>query len=237
MSIPRPPRQTTATLSALLAAGMCLSLTACSGGDGDETPAADTSSALVEPAAGTDANGVPLTDATGAPVTAADVQADESGLIGTECKGLADLADPERPALDLLRASKRLSPFADWLTGRTVKGVDKTARITALAAKDDLTLVVPAAEAIEAVPAEAIENFADNTELFSDILGYHLVTGRVLPAGLADGPMGTVNGAELVSVQSENGPGLDTATILCGGIEAKGSVIYVVDSVMLPPAR
>lgn len=69
------------------------------------------------------------------------------------------------------------------------------------------------------------------------VLTYHVIAGQIAPADI-DGTHKTVNGADVeVSGSGDNiVVGGDQASVICGGVKTKNATVYLIDSVLMPPA-
>lgn len=130
---------------------------------------------------------------------------------------------------------------ANPLLEQLVGAVDAAGLVDDLNAAPELTVFAPYNEAFEAVPAETMDSLmADPTGALADVLTYHVVGERLEPNEVA-GEHETLNGATLV-VEGDAEQGVTAgetgteATVLCGGIQTANATVYVIDSVMLPPA-
>ena len=104
------------------------------------------------------------------------------------------------------------------------------------AGEEGFTVFAPTNDAFAALPAGSVPVLVETQPKLVELLGYHVVSGRVTAADLADGQvLVTSTGAELpVSIDGD--------TISVGGalvtepdIEAANGVIHIVDGVLLPP--
>lgn len=71
----------------------------------------------------------------------------------------------------------------------------------------------------------------------SGILTYHVIPGQMAPADI-DGTFKTVNGADLTVKGSGNEitVGDKSAKVICGGVKTANATVYLIDSVLMPPA-
>jgi uncharacterized surface protein with fasciclin (FAS1) repeats len=66
----------------------------------------------------------------------------------------------------------------------------------------------------------------------TDVLTYHVVLGNVNAADLVNGPVATVNGANVI-VDLTNGVKINDATVTTQDVEADNGVVHVIDKVLL----
>lgn len=71
----------------------------------------------------------------------------------------------------------------------------------------------------------------------SSILTYHVIPGQIAPADI-DGTFKTVNGADLTVKGSGDDitVGDGNAKVICGGVKTANATVYLIDSVLMPPA-
>jgi len=101
------------------------------------------------------------------------------------------------------------------------------------------TVFAPTDDAFAALPEGTVENLLlpENKQALTDILLYHVVSGKVLAAdvvGLTSAP--AVLGDEItITVKDGNVYLNDTIQVIITDIEASNGVIHVIDGVLLPP--
>jgi transforming growth factor-beta-induced protein len=71
-----------------------------------------------------------------------------------------------------------------------------------------------------------------NLPNLSDVLTYHAVFGNVNAADLVNGPVATVNGANII-VNLASGVKINDATVTTADVEADNGVVHVIDKVLL----
>ncbi|WP_294672690.1 fasciclin domain-containing protein [uncultured Fluviicola sp.] len=71
-----------------------------------------------------------------------------------------------------------------------------------------------------------------NLPNLADILTYHVVSGNVNAADLMNGPVATLNGANII-VNLSNGVKINDATVTMADVEADNGVVHVLDKVIL----
>jgi len=99
------------------------------------------------------------------------------------------------------------------------------------------TIFAPVNDAFAKIPAADLEAVLADKEALTGILTYHVVPERIEPADLG-GTYETVNGAELTV--SGDAPSFDVgdgqATVICSGVQTANATVYLIDSVLMPPA-
>jgi uncharacterized surface protein with fasciclin (FAS1) repeats len=99
------------------------------------------------------------------------------------------------------------------------------------------TIFAPVNDAFAKIPAADLDKVLADKDQLTSILTYHVVPERIEPADLG-GTYKTVNGAELTV--SGDAPSFDVgdgqATVICSGVQTANATVYLIDSVLMPPA-
>ncbi len=100
------------------------------------------------------------------------------------------------------------------------------------------TVFAPTDEAFAKLPAGTVENLLkpENKQQLTDILTYHVVSGKVMAADVAGmDEAKSVNG-KMIDVEAAGGSvKVNGATVSATDIAASNGVIHVIDTVILPP--
>ena len=80
-----------------------------------------------------------------------------------------------------------------------------------------------------------IDGLKTNSASLTSILTYHVVPGRLSPDQVA-GTHKTVQGADLTVMGPANNLKVNNASVICGGVQTANATVYMVDTVMMPPA-
>ena len=101
-----------------------------------------------------------------------------------------------------------------------------------------LTLFAPVNSAFAALPAGTLEALlADPSGQLTSILLYHVVNGEYAPAQLTNGmTLTTLNGATLAITQ-KNGTLYVNNVALSAPVYASNGVVYLIDTVLIPPSE
>lgn len=99
------------------------------------------------------------------------------------------------------------------------------------------TVFAPVNDAFAKIPAADLDAVLADTELLTQVLTYHVVPERI-EADELGGTYTTVNGADLTV--SGDSPSFDvadgSATVICAGVQTANATVYLIDSVLMPPA-
>ncbi|MBP1326762.1 putative surface protein with fasciclin (FAS1) repeats [Leucobacter exalbidus] len=99
----------------------------------------------------------------------------------------------------------------------------------------EFTVFAPVDDAFGKIDAGTIDTLKTDSDLLSSILTYHVVPGQIEPADIA-GMHETVNGAELEVTGSGDDLKVNDVSVVCGGVQTANAVVYLVDTVLMPPA-
>ncbi|MHA3725078.1 fasciclin domain-containing protein [Leucobacter sp. HY1910] len=100
----------------------------------------------------------------------------------------------------------------------------------------EFTVFAPVDDAFGKIDAATIDALKTDDGLLSKILTYHVVAGQIEPADIAGGHE-TVEGQALEVTGSGDNLKVNDANVICGGVQTANAVVYLVDSVLMPPAE
>ncbi|NOK57698.1 MAG: hypothetical protein GFH27_549303n37 [Chloroflexi bacterium AL-W] len=144
--------------------------------------------------------------------------------------GTGDAADGEDTIIAVAEADGR---FTALLTS-----LEATGLTDALNGEGPFTVFAPINEAFADLPPEIVEGLEADPLALTDILSYHVVDGSFTADDLAENEtLPTIQGEE-ITIGSEGDVIMlnDTASVIAEEIETSNGVIYVLDSVILPPS-
>ncbi|MEO8272291.1 MAG: fasciclin domain-containing protein [Aureliella sp.] len=120
-----------------------------------------------------------------------------------------------------------------------VAAVTAASLVDTLKSDGPFTVFAPSDEAFAKLPAGTVESLLKDIPKLTEILKYHVTSGKVLAADVMtlDGKeAATVQGSK-IKISTSNGVKLnDTASVVKTDILCTNGVIHVIDSVILPPA-
>ena len=191
--------------------------------------------------------GTTTTEATTAPPAAAETMAPEeemdpaANLVGAGCAGYAE-AVPDGAgsvagmAEDPVATAASNNPILTTLTAAVSGQLNPDVNLVDTLNGDEFTVFAPVDDAFAKIDPATIEVLKTDDALLTSILTYHVVPGQVLPADIP-GMHTTVNGADL----EVTGSGDDLmvngqAAVICGGVQTANATVYLIDTVLMPPA-
>jgi uncharacterized surface protein with fasciclin (FAS1) repeats len=125
--------------------------------------------------------------------------------------------------------------FSTLVTALTEAGLVET-----LQGDGPFTVFAPTDDAFAALPEGALDGLLADKDALTNVLLYHVVTGKVMAAdvvGLVGQDVETLSGATVaVSVDGETVM-VNESNVVATDIEGTNGVIHVIDAVLLPPAE
>lgn len=102
---------------------------------------------------------------------------------------------------------------------------------------DEFTVFAPVDEAFAKIDPATIETLKTDSAMLSSILTYHVVPGQIAPEDIS-GMHTTVQGADLeVTGSGDDWMVNDSAAVICGGVQTANATVYLIDTVLMPPAE
>lgn len=99
----------------------------------------------------------------------------------------------------------------------------------------EFTVFAPVDDAFAKIDPATIEGLKTDTATLSSILTYHVVAGQIEPSDIV-GTHETVQGGTLEVTGSGDDLMVGDAKVICGGVQTSNAVVYLIDSVLMPPA-
>jgi len=145
------------------------------------------------------------------------------------------------PSEDAMMEKKTIVDIAvaDGRFNTLVAAVTAAELVETLSGEGPFTVFAPTDDAFAALPAGTVDSLLlpENKQQLTDILVYHVVSGKVMAADvvtLTSAP--TVLGKDVtITVKDGNVFLNDTVQVIITDIEASNGVIHVIDAVLLPP--
>jgi uncharacterized surface protein with fasciclin (FAS1) repeats len=210
-----------------LAAVAVLGLSACS---------SDTStSATAQPASST------MAASSAAPKPMDQPVEPGSGLVGAGCADYA-AQNPTGPgsvngmAMDPVTVAASHNPLLTTLTAALSGKLNPNVNLVDTLNGGQFTVFAPTDAAFAKIDPATIEKLKTDSTLLSSILTYHVVPGQASPAQVV-GTHKTAQGGGLTVTGAGNDFKVDDATVVCGGVRTANATVYLIDTVLMPPAN
>jgi len=214
------------SLAATAAMVATLGMAACGSSDSSDTatPAAPSAAGSSAPMMSPSADSAMASGLVG-PGCAAYAAAvpDGSGSVAGMAQDPVAVAAGNNPLLKTLTAavSGKLNPKVDLVD--TLNG-------------SEFTVFAPVDEAFAKVPAATVKTLKKDDKLLTKILTYHVVAGQIAPSDIA-GTHKTVEGGDVKVTGSGDTLMVDGANVICGGVKTANATVYLIDTVLTPPAK
>ena len=214
-----PRRKAAAAL--LCSAVIAVSASACSSSTSKPAaaPAASSSSSMT-PAGGSSSSSDMTAGSASAPFGAACSAVPTSGpgsFNGMATDPVATAAS-NNPVLSTLVTAVKAAGLVDTLN--TAQGI---------------TVFAPTNDAFAKIPADTLKAVLADKAKLTKILTYHVVSGKLSPDQLA-GTHTTLEGGTLNVTGSGQSFQVNGANVVCGNVQTANATVYIVDTVLMPPA-
>lgn len=100
---------------------------------------------------------------------------------------------------------------------------------------DEFTVFAPVDDAFAEVDQATLDMLAEDADLLTSVLTYHVVPGQVAPSDV-EGMHTTVEGSDLEVMGSGDEIMVNDANVICGGVQTANATVYLIDSVLMPSA-
>src|SRR5271156_2599944 len=163
------------------------------------------------------------------------------GLVGSGCAGYAQQV-PTGPgsvtgmAQDPVAVAASNNPLLTTLTAAVSGKLNPKVNLVDTLDGGQFTVFAPVNAAFAKIPAATINSLKTDAPTLTSILTYHVVPGQLSPDNVA-GTHPTVQGAPLTVTGSGNNLKVNGASVICGGVHTANATVYMIDTVMMPPAR
>ena len=164
-----------------------------------------------------------------------------ANLVGPGCAAYAD-AVPEGDgsiqgmSQDPVAVAASNNPLLTTLVSAVSGQLNPDVNLVDTLNGDEFTVFAPVDDAFAKIDAATIEALGTDADLLTAILTYHVVPGQIEPADIA-GMHTTVQGADLEVTGSGEDWMVNDATVICGGVQTANATVYLIDTVLLPPAE
>lgn len=228
-------------LSLVAAAGLAVTLAACGS---SATPAASSASSAASSAASSmmPSSSMAAPSSSMAPSSSSMSSGDAMGasLVGPGCADYAKqvptgAGSVDGMAQDPVATAASNNPLLTTLVAAVSGKVNPQVDLVNTLNSGEFTVFAPVDSAFAKIDAGTMDTLKTNSTLLSGILTYHVVAGQLDP-GQVVGTHPTVNGASLTVTGSGDTLKVNDASVICGGVKTKNATVYLIDSVLMPPA-
>jgi uncharacterized surface protein with fasciclin (FAS1) repeats len=222
-----PVRFTTVLVTGLLS----LSLAACGGSDETTTATTDTETSAATPSEAPSEE--PMEEET--PMAEPETEA-AAAPFGPGCASVP--AEGAGSFTGMATAPVATAASANPLLSTLVTAVTEAGLVDTLNSAENITVFAPTNDAFAKVPAADLQALLADKEMLTQVLTYHVVGQPVTPTDLGTaGPFTSLQGAPVeVAGSGEDFTVNGASKVVCGGVQTANATVYIVDSVLMPPA-
>jgi uncharacterized surface protein with fasciclin (FAS1) repeats len=174
--------------------------------------------------------------------TATTAQAEPAAsLVGPGCASYAQQV-PTGPgsvtgmAQDPVAVAASNNPLLTTLTKAVSGQLNPKVNLVDTLNGGQFTVFAPTDAAFAKIDPATIETLKTDADLLTKILTYHVVPGQASPEQVV-GSHKTVQGGT-VSVTGDGGAlKVNNASVVCGGVQTANATVYMIDTVLMPPAN
>lgn len=173
----------------------------------------------------------------GSTAAVADVGAD---LVGPGCAAYAKQV-PTGPgsvngmSMAPVTVAASNNPMLTTLTSAVSGKLNPNVNLVSTLDSAEFTVFAPVDSAFAKLPAATIDSLKMDSPTLTSILTYHVVPGQLSPSHV-DGTHPTVQGEPLTVTGSGNDMKVNGAQVVCGGVRTANATVYLIDTVLMPPA-
>ena len=217
--------------AATLAIGALTVLSAAACSSDDSTASSDATSAMSSAVSSE-------MSTTMAPTTSA--MAPAGALIGSGCSAYAEQV-PSGPgsvagmAQDPVTVAASNNPMLKTLTQALSGKLNPNVNLVDTLNSAEFTVFAPTDDAFAKLDPATIDKLKTDSDLLTKILTYHVVPGQASPAQVA-GQHKTVQGGTVTVTGSGDALLVNDAGLVCGGVKTANATVYMIDTVLMPPA-
>merc|ERR1712232_839253 len=155
------------------------------------------------------------------------------GAFLATCSTDEETTDETAPTSDIPTTAVQAGVFTTL-----VAALDKAELVDTLAGEGPFTVFAPTDDAFATLPAELVPCLLlpGNKAALTDILLYHVASGKVMSSNLSDGmDVSTLQG-EAAMVTIGDSVKVQSATVTTPDVDTTNGVIHIIDAVITPPS-
>jgi uncharacterized surface protein with fasciclin (FAS1) repeats len=174
--------------------------------------------------------------------TATTAQAEPAAsLVGPGCASYAQQV-PTGPgsvtgmAQDPVAVAASNNPLLTTLTKAVSGQLNPKVNLVDTLNGGQFTVFAPTDAAFAKIDPATIEKLKTDDALLSKILTYHVVPGQASPEQVV-GTHKTVQGGTVSVTGEGTNLKVNNASVVCGGVQTANATVYMIDTVLMPPAN
>ncbi|WP_417215845.1 fasciclin domain-containing protein [Arthrobacter sp.] len=223
-----------AALFGLLAIGS-LSLSACA--EGSDSGSGESSSMSME-----SSSSAPMSESSSGSSSSMSSDMDPAAnLVGPGCEAYAKAVPDGKGSVagmaqDPVAVAASNNPMLKTLTKAVSGELNPDVDLVDTLNGDEFTVFAPVDDAFAAIPKKDLNAVVEDSDMLTKVLTYHVVPGQIAPDKIA-GTHKTVEGDTLKVTGSGDDLKVNDASVICGGVKTANATVYLIDSVLMPPAK
>ncbi|MFB1298648.1 fasciclin domain-containing protein [Mycobacterium sp. pW049] len=160
--------------------------------------------------------------------------------VGPGCAAYAQQV-PEGPgsvqgmAMDPVATAASNNPMLTTLTKAVSGQLNPNVNLVDTLNGAEFTVFAPTDEAFAKIDPATLETLKTDSDLLTNILTYHVVPGQAAPEAVV-GEHATVQGATVNVTGTPDHLMVNNASVVCGGVQTANATVYLIDTVLMPPA-
>ncbi|WP_035744154.1 fasciclin domain-containing protein [Haematomicrobium sanguinis] len=182
------------------------------------------------------------------PMSTPSMQSTESmdpsaDLVGAGCAAYAKevpdgAGSVEGMAQDPVAVAASNNPLLKTLTAAVSGKLNPDVNLVDTLNGSEFTVFAPVDEAFGKIDPATIDTLKtpEGAETLTNILTYHVVPGQLSPSEVV-GEQTTVEGSTVKVTGSGDNLMVNDAKVICGGVKTANATVYLIDSVLMPPAK
>lgn len=164
-----------------------------------------------------------------------------ANLVGSGCAGYAEQVPDGGGSIDGMAADPVAvaagnNPLLTTLTAAVSGGLNPDVDLVDTLNSGEFTVFAPVDDAFGKIDPATIETLKTDSDLLTSILTYHVVDGQIAPDDIA-GTQTSLQGGDIEVTGSGDSLQANGANVICGGVVTANATVYLIDSVMMPPAE
>ena len=165
-----------------------------------------------------------------------------AGLVGPGCADYA-AANPDGPASVGGMAEAPVSeaasgnPLLKTLVAAVSGQLNPDVNLVSTLDSSEFTIFAPVDDAFAKLPADVVATLGtpEGAETLSTVLQYHVVAGRIEPDAIIGEQMSVTN-LPITVGGTADAMTVNDANVICGGVQTANATVYLIDTVLMPPA-
>jgi uncharacterized surface protein with fasciclin (FAS1) repeats len=210
-----------------LAAGLAMTAAACSSSGSSTAASGSTSSPAASSSSPMASSSSAMASSGGSATTSKDFG---PGCASVPASGAGSFSG-------MSTAPVATAASANPLLSTLVTAVKKAGLVDTLNSASNITVFAPDNAAFAKLPKATLDKVLANKAELTKILTYHVVSGRNTPSELASGKaLKTLEGSTVTPAAMSGSYSVNGASVVCGNVQTSNATVYIISSVLMPPA-